>query len=260
MTVVPFAERLARGDRLLGTFVKSADLNITELLAGSGLDFLIADHEHSSLGVREIEGIARAAGSAAIPLIVRLASGALAETGRLLDAGASGIQVADVHDMAAPTAACRQAAYPPDGQRGLALSHRAARFGREPLADYLDRAARENVVICQIESIEGAAALPTLLAARLPVNAWFLGPTDLSASLGRPGQLDHPEVVERLEQLATTILDAKAPLGIYARNLTEAQAWSTRGATLIALGSDYTLLATQVDSIVQSWRQSSTRS
>jgi 4-hydroxy-2-oxoheptanedioate aldolase len=243
-------ERLRAGEPLLGTFVKSPDPNIAELLGASGLDFLLADHEHSSLALADVEAIARAS---AVPLVVRVASDALHETGRFLDAGAAGIQVSDVSDPAVAADACARAEYPPAGRRGLAFSHRAARFGREERAAHLERAAAERIVICQIESTEGVAALPALLAEDLTVDAWFIGPTDLSASLGHPGDPAAPRVREAIERAASTILAAGARLGIYAGTLADAQEWRARGATFIALGSDYTLLAQHIDGLVAAW-------
>jgi 2-dehydro-3-deoxyglucarate aldolase/4-hydroxy-2-oxoheptanedioate aldolase len=244
-------ERLHAGERLLGTFVKSPDPSVAELLGDSGLDFLLADYEHSSLSVGEVESIARAV---TVPVVVRLSSDSIADAGRLLDSGASGLQVADVHAVATAADACARARYPPAGRRGLAFSHRAARFGREPRAAHLARSAAELLVICQIESSEGIAALPELLVAGLEVDAWFLGPTDLSASLRLGGNTGHAAVQDALTSAADAILGAGARLGIYASDARAARAWADRGATFIAVGSDYTLLAARIDEIVSDWR------
>jgi 4-hydroxy-2-oxoheptanedioate aldolase len=245
-------ERLRAGEPLLGTFVKSPDPSVAELLGESGLDFLLADYEHSSLSVADVETIVRAS---AAPVVVRLAADALHETGRMLDAGAAGIQVSDVRDVATAADACARASYPPTGRRGLAFSHRAARFGREGRAAHVERAAAERIVICQIESVEGAAALPALLAAELEVDAWFIGPTDLSASLGFPGQLDAAPVREAIDAVASAVTAAGARLGVFAHDVDEAKAWTARGATFLATGSDHTLLARQIDAILARWRR-----
>jgi 4-hydroxy-2-oxoheptanedioate aldolase len=162
--------------------------------------------------------------------------------------------VSDDHAVATAADACERAGYPPAGRRGLAFSHRAARFGREPRAAHLARSASERVVICQIESSEGIAALPQLLSAGLEVDAWFLGPTDLAASLGLGGSTEHAAVRDALTTAAELILGAGARLGIYASDVVVARTWADRGATFIAVGSDYTLLARRIDEVVSSWR------
>ncbi len=250
---VPLRERLRRGDVLLGTFAKSPDPNVAEILAGAGLDFLTADFEHSSLNLDQLAHLVRAAALSSVPVLVRLAPETLQEAGRALEAGAAGIQVAGVDDPATIAEACRIASYPPEGGRSLSLSHRAARFGQTPIADYVAAAANELVVVAQIESATAVEALPELLGARR-VDAWFLGTTDLSASLGRPGEIDHPDVASVLDRAAAAILESGARLGVFAGDVAGARTWAERGATLIALGSDYTLISRAGVDLVSAWR------
>src|SRR5262249_31244590 len=150
--------------------------------------------------------------------------------------------IADLSSVELAEAAHRHAAYPPAGGRSLALSHRAAGFGRLSAADYLRRAADELVLVGQIESDGAVGALPPLLPGG-GIDVWFLGPLDLSVSLGKAGLSGDPLVVETLDRAAEAILAAKAPLGVFAGSIEEARSWRERGATLIAVGSDYTLLA-----------------
>ena len=241
---------------MLGTFVKSPDATSAEVLAGAGLDFLIVDLDHSSLGFRDLEGIARAAALHGVPVLARLPPDAVADAGRVLDAGATGVQIADLSSVELAESARRHAAYPPGGERSLALSHRAAEFGRLPASDYLRRAADELVLVGQIESAAAVDALPGLLAAGTGIDAWFLGPLDLSVSLGRAGENDDPLVVETLDRAAAAIVAAKAPLGVFTGSIEEALRWRERGATLIAVGSDYTLLGGLAGGLARSFRGS----
>jgi len=237
-----FRSRLAAGEALVGTFVKSHDANVAEVLAGTGLDFLLADLDHSSLALRDLEGIVRAAALHSVPVVARLGRSDLELAGRVLDAGAAGIQVAEVDSAETIRAARELASYPPAGRRSLSLSTRAARFGREPAGDYLERAGREVAVIGQIESVDGIEALPSLVETGAG-DAWFVGVLDLSASVGLAGRFDHPDVRAALDRAAATIVGAGARLGVFAANAEDARSWRERGATMIAVSSDYSLLA-----------------
>lgn len=233
---------LGRGDSLLATFVKSPDPDVAEIVVRAGYGCLIADLEHSVLGLRDVASIVRVAELEDVPVIVRVGPGSLHLAGRALDAGAAGVQVADVSSAAIAAAARAAVLYPPRGARGVAFSHRAASFGmRSPIA-YLNEAEGSVALIAQVESSEGVAALPELLGDDA-FDAFFLGPTDLAASLGHPGDLDHRSVRDALDRAARLILGADRALGIFVRDPEEGSAWRRRGATLIACGSDLGLLA-----------------
>lgn len=249
--------RLRAGEALLGTFVKSADPAIAETLASSGLDFLLADLEHSSLAIRDVENIARAGAVWNVPVVVRMAANRLAEAGRALEAGAAGIQVSDVSALETLEEIGRATSFPPAGRLGLSLAHRGAAFGATSATEYIRRLTDDVVVIAQIESRAGLDSLPQLLTTSSSPDAWFLGPMDLSCDLGRPGDLAHPDVRTALDGAASTILTAEQRLGVFARDDHDAAVWRARGATFVALGSDLALLAARAREIAASWRAAS---
>ncbi|MBS1895323.1 MAG: hypothetical protein JST59_28820 [Actinobacteria bacterium] len=232
--------RLRGGEKLVGSFVKSDDPNVAEAMAAAGFDLLIADLAHSSLGLREVEDIVRAAAVHGVPVLARIGPADLALAGRILETGAAGIQVTDV-DSAELLGDLRAAVdFPPRGRRGLSLSHRAGGFGLRPADELIDGVA---LVITQLESRAGLERLAELLAAPAQPDAWFLGPTDLAIDLGHRGDAGHPEVVAALEEALATVLAAGLPAGIFVPEAAAARAWHARGATLLALSSDLTLLA-----------------
>ncbi|MES1265090.1 MAG: aldolase/citrate lyase family protein, partial [Variovorax sp.] len=142
----------------------------------------------------------------------------------------------------------------PAGDRSLSLAIRSAGFGGTSAAEHLERAGRELLLIGQIESAEGVAALPDLLARFPRIDLWFLGSLDLSVSLGHPGQTSEGPVLEALQNTGRTIRAAGAFLGVYAKDVDEAQVWIGEGATMIAVGSDYAMLASQARAVAQAWR------
>jgi 2-keto-3-deoxy-L-rhamnonate aldolase RhmA len=251
---VRFRQQLIERRPALGVFCKSRDPAVIEALAYAGYEFAVADLDHSALGLSDVEQLVRAADAAELPVLVRLTAGGLHDVGRVLDAGAAGVQVVDVTSVEDARRWRSAARYPPDGTRGLAFSQRAASFGAVSPREYLEQARRGTTVVAQIESLRGISALPEILQAGDLVDALFLGPVDLSASMGHPADVDHPSVVAALDAAATQIVDAGAPLGIFAADLQQAARWAARGATMIVVGSDMTLVASAARHVTSGWR------
>jgi 2-keto-3-deoxy-L-rhamnonate aldolase RhmA len=234
--------RVRDGERLIGTFVKSRDPAVAEVIALGGYDFVVADLEHSPLTVLDVEGIVRACDCYDVPVIARLPATGLGQCGQLLDAGVTGIQVSDVTSAAAARAARAAAHYPPLGERGLSLATRAARFGSVPATRHIPSSLAQTVLIGQIESAEGLAALEEIIDSEV-FDALFLGPTDLSVALRHAGQADHPDVAAALDAAASTITGRGTPLGIFCADVTQAQRWADRGLTLLVISTDLSMLA-----------------
>ena len=234
---------LERGEPLLGTFVKSADPAVAEILALAGFDLLVADLEHSSLGAADVAAIVRAAEASEVPVLARIPAHALAWAGRLLETGAIGVQVTDVVHTQTLSQLWRATRFPPEGRRSLALSQRDAGFGRIAAAEYL-RGARERLLtVAQIESRAAVAALSELLASPHQPDVWFIGPFDLSADLGHPGQLEHPDAASVLAEILDQLSRHGARIGVFARDGADAAAWHARGAQFVLISSDVALLA-----------------
>ncbi len=242
--------RLASGEALTGTFVKSRDPSTTEALAAGGLDFVIADLEHSPLSVADVESITRAGAAWSLPVLARIPPTGLGLIGALLDAGVAGVQVSDVTsaEMAHQVGAAGR--YPPLGQRSLSTATRAARFGAVPAASHMAMSNDQTVLIGQIESIAGVAALPSIIDAGA-LDALFIGATDLSVSLGHPAQMGHPAVADALSDVAEAIIEAGMPLGISCGTAAVAAEWAGRGATLLAISSDLTMLSGMATAILR---------
>ena len=239
---LPLRARLAAGERLIGTFVKSRDPATTEALAVAGYDFVVADMEHSPLAVADVEGIARACSSRDVAVLARVPPSRLGLCGALLDAGVTGIQVSDVSSAALAAAVAAAAWYPPRGERSLSLSTRAARFGTQPAAEHIARSDDQTVLVGQIESAAGLGSLASIIASGV-FDALFLGATDLSVALGHPGDVRHPVVAAALADAAAAITGSGTPLGIFCGSADEAAGWSQRGASMLAISSDLTMLA-----------------
>jgi 4-hydroxy-2-oxoheptanedioate aldolase len=200
---------LLRGSRpLLGMFVGIPSPALVEMCGHAGFDFVIVDNEHGPAGIESTEHMLRAARGAGIIPVVRTLE---ADILRILDIGASAIQVPQVNTAEQARRIVAAAKYPPVGNRGAAFSTRAAGYGFFG-GDAHIKASNEGtsvIVMAEtrtaIENIDEIVAVPG-------VDAVFFGPNDLSFSLGHPGQMQHPEVVAAIEHgVARALAGGVAP-------------------------------------------------
>ncbi len=227
--------KLAEGGVVLGCFVKYPDPALAELVALQGWDFVIADGEHGTFVPADIENFARAVELRGVTPLARVTTNQPHIILRFLDAGVHGIHVPWVNSGEEAEAAVQAVKYHPRGVRGLAGS-RAADFGQtESLADYTARANAETLVVIHLETGEAIERIDDYLAVD-GIDVLFLGPTDLSHSLGVPGQTDHPSVVAALEEATAAVLESDKALGVFVGNAEGAGRWRERGARYLATG------------------------
>ncbi|MDH7570731.1 MAG: aldolase/citrate lyase family protein [Armatimonadota bacterium] len=186
-------EKLARGEMVYGCFVNLPCPDLVEISGLMGFDFALIDCEHGPIDYATATHMIRAADAAGIPCLVRTPQNVAQVILRYLDAGAVGVQVPQIHGVAEVEAAVRAVKYHPRGARGLAAT-RAARYGiPRPLPEYVTRANDETMVVVQVETLEAVRNLPAFL--EVPgVDVYFVGPSDLSQSMGVPGEVSHPDV------------------------------------------------------------------
>ena len=185
-------QKLRNGECALGGWMLIPHPAIAELMAGEGFDWIAVDMEHAAVELSMVEQIERAVRPSGCDLFVRLDGINPVLAKHVLDAGAKGVIVPSVmgpEDADTMTAAVR---YPPQGNRGTSLS-RALDYGRD-FADYIKRHNDEVVVAVMLEHYLAAEHADAILA-RPGIDAAFIGPYDLSASLGIAGQLDDPQVL-----------------------------------------------------------------
>lgn len=181
---------------------------LVELLGRMGFDVIFLDCEHGPAGWDEVEDMVRAAELCDVTPIVRVQSHDHSTITRALDRGAGGVQVPHVNTKAEAEAIVRHAKYHPLGHRGFA-GGRAA-FGEKP-ADYTRRANDETMVVVMLEEVEALRNLDAILT--VPhIDVFFVAPGDLAQSMGRPGQMDHPDVQAAIDDAVRRIRAAgKAP-------------------------------------------------
>lgn len=221
--------KLAAGEAAFGCFVRTPEPQLVEYVGMLGWDFLVFDAEHGPLQPREVEDLCRAIEPRGTTPIVRVTTNDAPTILRFLDTGVHGVHVPWVNSAAEAERAVRSVKYSPRGIRGLAGT-RASEWGlREPIGAYVQRANRETLVVIQVETRDAVDAIDDYLKVD-GVDVLFLGPTDLSQSLGHPGDLDHPDVLAALDRVADAVIGSGVTLGIYAGSVDMTKAWLDRGA------------------------------
>lgn len=235
MLVNTVKSKLKVGETVFGCFVRYPDANLAELLGYMGWDFLVFDGEHSTMEPRDCESLTRAAELRGVTPIMRVPSSAPAIILRFMDTGVQGLHVPMIETGAEAEAAVQAVKYHPRGKRGLA-GVRAANYSQAgSLGDYVTQANAQTLVVLHIESAQAVDALPDILAVA-DVDVVFIGPTDLSHSLGLPGQLDHPQVQAVAQRAVELIVASPVALGVMVTNAASARQWQARGARYITTG------------------------
>jgi 2-dehydro-3-deoxyglucarate aldolase/4-hydroxy-2-oxoheptanedioate aldolase len=246
-----FRQRLEKGDALIGTILSLPATEVAEIMSLAGLDWLFVDMEHTALDFQTVQQILQAVDSRT-PCIVRVPSPHEAWFKKCLDMGATGIMVPQVNSAEEAEQAVKACKYPPLGDRSVGIS-RAHGYGMA-FNEYME-IADEVAIIVQIEHIDAVNEIEAII--EVPgVDALFIGPYDLSASLGKTGRFDDPEVKEAISRVQDRALEAHMPLGIFGANVAAVESSVELGYRLIAVGLDALLLSDAARAIVSALRPS----
>lgn len=230
-----FKRAIVSGKTPLGAWLSSAAPLAAEALGCVGFDFLVVDMEHTPIDTPQMIGILQAIAGTPASAVVRPPWNDMVMVKRAMDAGAQTLLFPFVQNADEARRAVASTRYPPEGVRGVAGMHRGGRYGTVP--NYLTRASEEICVIVQIEtlpafdSIEAIAAVPG-------VDSIFIGPADLSASMGHLGDMAHPAVQEKLAAGAQACKRLGKPCGIIGPNTAMIDKFLEYGFSWVAIGSD----------------------
>lgn len=234
-----FRARLRRRQALIGTVVTSTDPATAEALVECGYDWLFIDAEHGPYETASLLPVLRAVDHR-IPCVVRVPAAEEIPIKKTLDLGVAGIiapQTNTVEQVAAVVRCCK---YPPAGSRGVGLS-RATTHGLG-LTEYVGSANDNVAVIVQAEHIKAVENIEAIVNVE-GVDAVFVGPYDLSASMGKTGEVKDPAVVEAIHHVTNVCNAAEMPLGIFGVTAESVTPYLDQGYALIAAGVDVLMMA-----------------
>jgi len=232
-------QRLAAGERVVGTFVKTPSSIVIEVLGLTGLDCLCLDAEHAPFDRIAIDGCALAARAAAMPMLVRVPTASPEHILNALDCGATGVVAPHIRSAAEAEAFTRACRYG-HGGRGYAGSSRAAGYTTRSMAQHLEASAAEMVAIAQIEDPEAIDAIDAIAQVD-GIDALFVGRVDLTVAYGAASQ-DDPRVVAAVERVCEAGRRHGRPVGMFLAQIEDVPLWADKGASLFLLGSDHAFL------------------
>lgn len=229
--------RVLGGEPAVGVFLNLGSLASAELVAREGYDWVVIDLEHGMGTEADLHAQLLAVQGTATSAVVRVASAERLRVGRALDMGADGLMIPRLETEAEVTETLRWMRYPPIGIRGVALSTRGGGYG-EIAHGELARSVNERVLgVFQVESPDAVAASPAL-AAIDGVDVLFVGPADLSHTMGIPGRFDEPAFVAALDAVVAACRAHGKAAGILLRDASGVAAARAQGFRFIGVGSD----------------------
>lgn len=202
-----------KNEALIGSFFKATDPAFVEAAGKAGLNFAILDMEHGPADIKVIENLVRAAETTGMLSIVRTASNEAWMIAKALDTGASGVQVPNISNLEEAERAIQAARFHPIGQRGVCRFVRAAEYG-EKLKEKYFRESNESLLILMVEGKEGLEQVEEILKLR-GFDILFIGPYDLSQSLGIPGDINNPLIKEQLVNISKLAREAGKYVGTF---------------------------------------------
>lgn len=250
-----FKAALKAKQHQLGIWNTIGGNTVPEMLAGAGFDWVLIDCEHSAVETIDVlPALQSVAGYPSVSAVVRPAENNALLFKRLLDMGAQTLLVPYVQSVEEAEAAVSAMRYGPRGVRGMAGVTRATRFGR--VEHYFEQVEDELCLIVQVETAKGLDALEAI-ATTDGVDAVLIGPADLSASMGLPGQTGHLDVVAAIEEAIRRLAKLGVPSGILTLDAGEAASFIAQGTGFTAVGVDLAILTAGVDALRTQFRRDS---
>ena len=250
---MPVSLKDALRDRkpLIGTLVTTASPEAAEVLALAGFDWLFIDLEHGSLSIQDAQRAVQAVAGRSFT-VVRVPEATEANIKRALDTGCDGIIAPHVNTAAEARRIVALAKYPPEGERSAGLG-RAQGYGLN-FADYIASANSRTVVVVQIEHKDGVSNVDQILKVQ-GIDAIFIGPYDLSASMGILGQVSDMRVVSAIEKVRAACAASDMPFGIFCVTPEQASSAIQTGARIVAVGTELSHMANSARATLEAIRQ-----
>jgi 2-keto-3-deoxy-L-rhamnonate aldolase RhmA len=236
-------EKLRDGGIAVGAWMSILNPRAARAVASSGLDWVLFDTEHGPPSFETVDGLVRAVGGAGALPIVRVVWNDINAIKQALDTGAYGVVVPWVNTREEAENAVTYCRYAPEGLRGCAPGRASSAWGMSS-SEYLKIANDEILVVVQVETRKAVENIEEIVSVE-GVDATFIGPSDLSASLGHRGEYFHPEVVKAMERVVEACKASGVAPGVaFGMGLDHVNSLIENGFRFIGVGSDTGFLAT----------------
>jgi len=246
-----FRHKLIDGQLLWGTLVSLPSPEITEIFSDTGFDWMFIDMEHAPLDAADVQRILQAAGNS-IAGIIRLPANDPIWIKKALDIDPAGIMLPLVNTAEEAANAVKWSKYPPQGTRSVGVG-RVHRYGYA-LQKTIETANDNVAVVVQVEHIRAVENIESIVAVD-GVDAVLIGPYDLSASMGIPGQVSDPRVTDAIEKVRLACQKKKMPIGIFTASIPFARECAAKGFTLIAVSTDTLMLVEASRNLLQNLKK-----
>jgi 4-hydroxy-2-oxoheptanedioate aldolase len=248
----PFKTALRQGRIQIGLWSSLCSPLVAEVIGGAGFDWIVIDSEHAPNELTDVVHQLQAMAAEPVEPVVRIPIADPVAIKRYLDAGARSLLIPMVSNAAAASAIVAATRYPPAGIRGVAVNHRANRFGR--IKEYLEHAVEALCILVQLETKEAVRNLEEVALVE-GIDGIFIGPSDLAADLGHLGNPGHLEVQAAIADAAARGKKLRKPMGILTSDREEANRYFELGFSFVAVGSDLGILARQTETLAASFQQ-----
>ena len=238
---------------VIGPFMKISDPAMVEIAGFAGFDFVILDMEHGPNSLQQMQNLIRAAEVSGVIPVIRTRDRIPESISQALDIGAQAVQIPQVTTVEEAHTVVQSAKFFPLGNRGVCRFVRAAGYSSIDRKEYFAKANTTQVII-QIEGVEGIKNFDAIL--EVPgVDILFIGPYDLSQSMGLPGEIDHPDVIAMMKELVRKANKAGKYIGIFTDTLTNAKLWKEAGVHYLSYSVDVGLYFSICEHIVKEIRK-----
>ncbi len=244
-----FKKKLSDGETVFGPFMKTSDAAFVEITGHAGFDFVILDMEHAPFTYANLQNLVMAAELSGTLPVVRAQNSNDIFISKALDIGALAVQVPHITNAAEAESSISAAKFHPSGQRGMDPFVRAASYSSIPRDTYFSQ-ANETLVILQLEGKEAIDNLDEIMDVA-GVDILFIGPYDLSQSMGVPGQVSHPSVIGHMETIVTRAKERGIVVGTFSDTLESARMWQDAGIQYISYGVDVFLFKNACNSLLK---------
>ncbi|MFW6327998.1 MAG: HpcH/HpaI aldolase family protein [Bacteroidota bacterium] len=241
-------KKISQKGFVVGPFMKSSDPAFVEIAGYAGFDFVILDMEHGSVHLQQMQNMIRAAEVSDISTVIRLRDRMPETISQALDIGAHAIQVPQITTEEEVRNIIEASKFFPDGNRGVCRFVRAAKYSGMSSSYYFEKANQTQIII-QVEGLKAIENIESILQ----VNGFdilFIGPYDLSQSLGVPGKINHPKVISAMKNLIKKAKEAQKYIGVFIDTIDNAMIWRNMGVHYLAYSVDVGIYFSACKSVV----------